>query len=353
MYLYCYARSSKARNTGSKLLEQAEGEWIETIEPFVVSYKSSVKRADGAIVLILPLEACVTLLVEELVPSGVGYPIISVTPDGRYAGIVKNGGYNAYQILDKVASITGAVKLSSSEDRKDFAPDLMRMVLTYRMKADNELLLKEICDYISDGGVVDIYSDLDLEMSEPVLDSLSYRPFLFSSSQKKELSQAYLGARNEDRYSVFITCSLLPQLGKSDKVLVLTPRLVVAGLEISPRADAEYGAKVCRQTLLKYGINPDAVATIAVSTLARESDVVKAVAEDLGCFVTFFDSRLLKAVKLPLNNSFNLDKIGSDFCTAAACLASDNGRIYVRRVGEANSITTTISLKRGTVLLTD
>lgn len=353
MYLYCYARSSKARNTGEKLLNQAEGEWIEAIEPFISSYKTSVKRADGAIVLVLPQEACITLLLEELVPSDVHYPIINITPDGKYAGILKNGGYNAYQILEKITAITGAIKLSSEDDRKDFAPDLMRAVMAYSMKANDDDLLKEISEFVAEGGAVDIYSDLALEMSEPVLDELSYKTYVFSPSQKKELSQAYISACEEDKYSIFITCGILPESNKNSKVLVLTPRLVVAGLEVSPRADAEYSAKVTRQGLIKYGINPDAVVTIAVSALAKDSEVVKAIAEELGCFVTFFDSRLLKAVKVPLSGGFNLDKTGSDFCTAAACLASDNGRIYVRRYGESNSITMTVSQKRGSILLTD
>jgi len=353
MYLYCYARSSKARNTCDKLLGQAEGECIEAIEPFVSSYKTSVKRADGAIVLILPQEACITLLIEEFVPEGVNYPIINLTPDGKYAGILKNSGYNAYQILEKISAITGAIKLTNEDDRKDFAPDLMRTVMAYQMKANDDDLLKEISEYIAGGGAVDVYSDLSLEMSEPVLDELSYKTYNFNASQKKELSQAYLSALEEDKYSIFITCGILPEVSRKSKVLVLTPKLVVAGIEISPRADAEYCSKVCRKTLVKYGINPDAVVTIAVSALAKDSEIVKAIAQDLGCFVTFFDSRLLKAVKVPLNGAFNLDKMGSDFATAAACLASDNGRIIVRRTGETNSITMTVSQKRGSVLLTD
>ncbi|MCQ2515826.1 MAG: cobalamin biosynthesis protein [Saccharofermentans sp.] len=353
MYLYCYARSSKAKNTGDKLLNQAEGEWIDGIEPFVSNYKASVKRADGAIVLILPQEACIKLLLEELVPADVGYPIINITPDGKYAGILKSSGYNAYQILEKISSITGATKLSSEDDRKDFAPDLMRTVMAYHMKADNEDLLKEISDYIAAGGSVDIYSDLTIDMSEPVLDTLSYKPYIFNPSQKKELAQAYVSACEEDKYVVFITCGILPEVSSKGKVLVLTPRLVVVGLEVSSRADAEYSTKVCHNTLIKYGVNPDSVVTVAVSALAKDSDTVEAIAEDLGCFVTSFDSRLLKAVKVPLNGAFNLDKQGSEFCTAAACLASDNGRIIVRKAGEVNSITMTVAQKRGPVLLTD
>lgn len=353
MFLYCYARSGKAKNTGEKLLKEAEGEWIEDMESFASGLGANVRRADGTVVLIMPQDLCVKILLERLYPSDVKYPVINITPDGRYAGILRAGGYNAYQILSKISSILGCTCLSGEDDLKDAAPDLMRTVMAYQMKPDNEELLKEIAQHIRNGGSVDVYSDLPLEMSEPVLDSLSYKTFLFQSNQKNELDQAYAAACEEERYSVFITCGNINRTGKSNKALILVPRIIVAGIEVAGKADPDYSARTCRDTLVNHGINPDAVVTIAVSALARESDAVKAIAEDLGCFVTFFDSRLLKAVRVPLTGGFTTEKIGADFCTAAACLASDNGKILVRRAGDRNSALVTASIKRSPVLLTE
>ena len=76
------------------------------------------------------------------------------------------------------------------------------------------------------------------------------------------------------------------------------------------------------------------------------------IAEDLGCFVTYFDSRLLKAVRVPLNIGFSNERMDTDFCTAAACLASDNGRILMRRAGDRNSVIMTAAVKRSPVFLT-
>lgn len=353
MFLYCYARSGRAKNTGGKLLKEAEGEWIEDMESFVSGMGANVRRADGTIVLIMPQDSCVKILLERLYPSDVRFPVINITPDGKYAGILRTGGYNTYQILDRIASILGSTRLSSEDDRKDTAPDLMRTVMAYQMKPDNEALLKEIADYISEGGIVDVYSDLPLEMSEPVLDSLSYKTFLFQSNQKNELNQAYAAAAGEDKYSIFITCDRIDKIEGCGKVLVLVPKIIVVGLEVSGRADPDYSSRTVRETLINHGINPDAVVTVAVSALAKDSEAVKRIAEQLGCFVTFFDSRLLKAVKVPLTGGFTTDKIGADFCTAAACLASDNGRILTRRTGDRNSAVITASLKRSPVLLTD
>ena len=352
MYLYCYARSDRARLTGQKLIDNAEGEWIDNLESFVSSYASGGQRADGTVVLLLHQEACVKLLLERLYPADIKFPVINVTPDGKYAGILRAGGYNSYQILDKVTSILNCIALSGEDDRKDTAPDLMRTVMSYQMKADDDDLLKEISAFIKNGGSVDVYSDLPLEMSEPVLDSLSYRTFLFQSNQKNELNQAYAAANSEDRYSVFITCARMQDVPKNGKVLVLVPKIVVLGIELSARTDPEYAATICRESIEKHHINPDAIVTVAVSALSRESEAVRMIAEDLGCFVTYFDSRLLKAVRVPLNIGFSNERMDTDFCTAAACLASDNGRILMRRAGDRNSVIMTAAVKRSPVFLT-
>jgi len=354
MYLYCYARSAKSRITGQKLLAAAEGEWIEDIESFVTGSgpELSARRADAAIVLILPQEICIKLLLERLYPADIRYPILNVTPDGRYAGILRTAGYNTYQILGKVTEALGSTPLSGEDDRKDIAPDIMHFVSDYNMTADDDELLSEIASYIKDGGTVDVYSDLPLEMREPVLDVLSYKTFLFQSNQRNELNQAYKAANEEDRYSVFITFSLLEECPKNGKVLLLIPRIVTAGVEVASRCDPDYAVSVFKDTLASHGIDRRAVITVASSALIKDNAAVNALARDLDCYVTFFDSRLIKAVKVPLNIGFSNERMGADFCTAAACLASDNGRIWMRRSGDKASVLVTAAVKRAPLLLT-
>ncbi|MBR2294673.1 MAG: cobalamin biosynthesis protein [Clostridiales bacterium] len=351
MYIFCYARSERARKTGDMILSSAEGEWITDSENFVTQVP---RRADGAVLLILPVEAAVKLLIERFYPADIKYPVLFMAPDGSYSGILRYAGYNTHEILVKICNITGARKLSTPEDRADFAPDLMKAVKDHSMTASDNKLLSDICDYIKEGGTVDLYTDLDLHLGEPVLDTLSFAPFQFRFNQKKELGQAYTSLCGEDDYSVFITCSTLPSsLSDLGKCLKLVPRSVVVGLELTARTDPDYARETVRKILVNHEIDPLSVATIAVSSITRESDAVRAVAEDLGCFVTSFDSRLLKAVKVPLNPTYAPSKMGADICTAAACIASDNGRILVRRAGGTGGILLTASMKKGSLILTE
>ncbi|MBQ4270881.1 MAG: hypothetical protein II718_03585, partial [Clostridiales bacterium] len=148
MYLFCYARSERAKETGSKLLMSAEGEWITDSESFVSQVP---QRADGAVVLILPTEAAVKLLIERFYPADIKYPVLYMAPDGSYAGILRYCGYNTHEILVKVCKILGSRKLSSPEDRADFAPDLLKTVEVYSMTPSNKDLLKKISAHIMEG----------------------------------------------------------------------------------------------------------------------------------------------------------------------------------------------------------
>lgn len=352
MYLYCYARSTKAEQTGNKLMEGCEGEWIRSIENYILSIGETAQRADGAIVLILPLDASVKLLTERIFPADIRYPVFTVDPAGRYAGVLRHIGYNSFEMIDMICKILGCRCLSVESDRSETAPDLRKAASAYNMVPDKPELLDSISAIIAQGGNVGIYSDLPLSLSEPVLDSLSYSIYQFRSNQKKELGQAYQAASHDDKPAVFITCSTLPETDAPD-VLVLTPRRMIVGLELTARTDPDYAVDTVKKTLINHGISPDSVATVAVSAIVRDSDAVKAVSENLGCYVTAFDSRLLKAVKLPLAATYSPVKTDSDTCTAAACLASDNGNIVVRRAGDRNTVLLTASLRRGTIALTE
>ena len=353
MYLYCFARSKRAREIGNRLLEKSEGEWIGDSENFVAGIREQSDRADGAVVLILPAEAAVKILTDRLYPEGINYPIIILSPDGSYGGVLKSAGYNTYEILNKVCAITGAKAISSADDRADFAPDLRKTIEEYDMAVSDPDLLEEICAKINSGLSVNIYSDIPIHMSEPVLDTLSYSPFVFRNTQKSQMDSAFVSSCSADDYSVFITCSTLPEVENKGKCLLLIPRIVVVGIEVAGRADPEYSLETVISTLKNHQIEPVAVSTIAVSTVARENPAVDAIASGLNCIVTSFDGRLIKAVHVPLNATYSGEKTGADMCTAAACLASDNGRILARRVGDRNSIILTAMAKKGNIILTE
>ena len=352
MYLYCFARSQRAKDIGNRLLQKSEGEWIMDSESFVVGLREQGDRVDGAVVLILPAEAAVKLLIDRLYPEDIKYPVIQLSPDGTYAGVLKSAGYNTYEILTKICSITGAKAISSNEDRGDFAPDLKKTIEEYNMSVSDPALLDERCSKINAGLSVNIYSDIPLHMSEPVLDTLSYSPYIFRNNQKGQMENAFVSSCSAEEYSVFITCSTLPEVEDKGRCLVLVPRIIVVGMEIAGRADPDYAVETVVNTLRNHEIDPGAVCTVAVSAVARENPAIDAIAEKLGCFITSFDGRLIKAVHVPLNATYSGEKTGADMCTAAACLASDNGRILVRRAGDRNSIILTAMAKKGNLILT-
>ena len=354
MYLYCYARSQKARTTGASLLKMTEGEWINDCDSLISAISDTNGRADAAIVLMLPTEASVKLLLEKLYPADLKCPIFRMSPDGSFAEVLKAYGYNTYEILTRLCSAVGSRPLSSLEDRSDFAPDLMRTVKSYNMTPSSEDLLQKISEHIKAGGCVNLYSNIPLYMSEPILDTMSFAPFIFRPGQEREMEQAYRSAQASDDFSIFITCSELPEDTSEEnrgKCLKLIPRTVVLGLEVTGRTDPEYAVRTVGKTLETHGIDRRSIATVAVTAIARENEAVAAIADDLGCFITAFDSRLLKAVRVPLTTY--LENYGNDICTAAACGASDNGRLILRRGGEKNSVLLTAAMKRGSIVLTE
>ncbi len=353
MYLLCYGRSEKAHKTGSRLLEKCEGEWIRSIERLGQDSDSAIGRVDAAIVLILPLTASVKLFTDKINISDVsGIPVYTVDPAGRYAGALRHGGYNSYEMLAGICEMLDCKTLSDDNDLGEIAPDLKKAVEKYSMIPSDPALLDEITEHIAKGGRVNVYSDMTIDLLEPTLDHHSYIMYPYRTNQKKELVAAYLAAGKDERPSIFITCTPMPEQ-KIPGVLVLTPKRVIVGLELTARTDPDYAVETVKRTLVNHGINPKSCSTIAVSAIVKDSDAVKAVADSLGCYVTSFDSRLLKAVMLPLAMTYSPSKNEADTCTAAACLASDNGNLLVRRAGEKNTVLLTAAIRKGNIALTE
>ncbi len=180
-----------------------------------------------------------------------------------------------------------------------------------------------------------------------------FPPFAFRYNQVKEMGSAYTTMCASDQYSVFITCSVLPEVPDRGRCLVLIPKTVVIGVEVQAKADPGYATEAVRNALSSHQIAPEAVCTVAVTAVAREHEAVAAISDDLGCFITAYDSRLLKAVRLPLQATYSPQKVTSDMCTAAACVASDNGRVLFRRSGQSNTAIVTACMKRGNIIITE
>ena len=351
MYLFCYARSKNAKEVGNNLLKKAEGEWINALDDFLNGEASP--RADGAILLILPPASSVKIITEKIYPTGTKYPVFCMSSDGSHAMILRHSGYNTYEMFAKMCDLAGCAALSSPLDKKELAADIMVPVKEYNMTPDNEELLKEIAAHISAGGNVTVYSDLQIRLAEPVLDSISYSTYILRNNQHNEMAQAYKSACELDEYTIFITCSKLPDVPKTGKCLKLVPRFIAVGLEFTAgRVDPDYASQTVQSVLINHEIDPLAISTIAVSAMAKESDAVMKVASDIGCFVTSYDLRLLNAVKVPLKPTYAMGRQAADLCTAAACLAADNNISTLLRRSGGNGVVISASMKRGSIELT-
>ena len=310
-------------------------------------------RADGAVVLILPPASSVKIITEKFYPAGIRYPIFCMASDGSYSMILRHSGYNTYEMFAKLCDVAGCAALSSPIDKKELAADLLKPVEEYQMTADNDDLLKEISAHIAAGGNVTVYSDMQIRLAEPVLDTLSYTPYILRPNQHKELCQAYKSACELDEYTIFITCTKLPDVEKTGKCLKLIPRFIAVGVEFTAgRVDPDYASEAVQDALIRHEIDPLSVSTIAVSSMAKDSDAVMKIASDIGSYVTSYDLRLLNAVKVPLKQTYSPSRQSADLCTAAACLAADNNiSTLVRRSG-GNGVMITAIMKRGSIDLT-
>ena len=134
--------------------------------------------------------------------------------------------------------------------------------------------------------------------------------------------------------------------------MVLTPRRISIGLEIKDKIDPEYAVKYVRSALINHMIEPGAVATIAVTQAAHSSQIVRAIADDLGTSVTAYSAKRLSEAVVPLQMTFAPEKM-HDICTAAACLASSDGNVLIRRCGGNSGLVFSAALQKGNIMMTE
>ena len=152
--------------------------------------------------------------------------------------------------------------------------------------------------------------------------------------------------------AVFVTCRKLPTAENGGRVLVLTPRILCLGIELKSKLDPEYAADVVRTSLENHLIEPASVSTIAVSASVRDSDIVRKIADQLGASVTAYSGKQLADVRIPLKMTFAPER-ENDVATAAAYLASTEGKIVIRRSGGTSGVIFSAALRKGNIVITD
>ena len=358
MYLLCYGRSDKSQKLGSALIERLGGRRIESAEFFTSRAPLAESEKAACIVMILPLEAACGILSDNYSPAISDLPVICVSPDGKFAAVVRRSRGTCPADTDEVyKAVTGFLGrdcFTSFGDNSDFAPDLTKTAYVYNMTPNDPALLDTVNSYIRAGGRVSVYTDLPLAFAEPVIDSFIFDINRYGSHTKDAFVQAYINEKKEDsdQPALFVTCSHLPEAEGTGRPLVLTPRRVSLGLEIKDKTDPDYAVKYVRNALINHMISPGAVATVAVTQSAHSSQIVRAIADDLGASVTAYSAKRLSEVVVPLQMTFAPEKM-HDVCTAAACLASSDGNILIRRAGGNSGLVFTAALQKGNIMMTE
>ncbi|MBR2524356.1 MAG: hypothetical protein IKE53_07980 [Clostridiales bacterium] len=356
MYLLCYGRSDNAKKTGDGLIGRIGGRWIDSADFFTSRVPVSASERDAVIVLILPLEASIEILNGNFSPTLSGFPVICCSPDGLFAAVISRGDGSTLADCDdvygRICECLGPKCFRSFGSNADIAPDLSTAIESYGMTANDSEKLRSYLAMIRSGEKVSIYTDLPIVFAESAIDSMIFDVNRYSRETKESFLQSYISLTASSSRAIFITCAKLPDC-PGEPPLVLIPKLVSVGLELTGRCDPEYAAVLVLATLENHGIDSRSVSTIAVSQSARESDIVHKVAEMFGASVTAFSTKVLQEVKLPLKMTFAPVREQTDIATAACYQTSGNGRILIRRAAEKSGLAISACLKRGNILLTE
>ncbi|MCR4688448.1 MAG: cobalamin biosynthesis protein [Saccharofermentans sp.] len=356
MYLLCYGRSGKARLTGDRLMEKIPGRWISSTDFYSSGIEIPESKTDGAIVLLLPLEAACGILTSAISGRMSDLPVICCSPEGSFASVLRYGNMRparANELVKQIASVFGPSCFTSFGSRAGIVTSLTYCIARYSMSVSDTKLANDINDHIISGGRVNIYTDIPLSLAEPVLDSMVYKINAFPSEARSQFMKAFIECESDSSSepSVFITCSKMPE-AENARNLILTPSLVCVGVELKAKVDPQYAVDIVTTSLTNHGIDPKAVSTIAVSQSARDSEVIKYIASSFGASVTAFSTKQISEVKLPLEPSFAPEKI-SDGATAAAYLAGTSGKILLRRGGGSSGVCFSAVRTNGHLMLTE
>ncbi len=356
MYLLCYGRSDNAKRTGKLLMDSIGGRWIYSEDFFASSISCPSSDDTTAFVMLLPLEAACEIASSISQPLG-NIPVVCVSPEGKFAATVKRGSLSSEQcsvIVKAIADELGNYCFTSFGSNADIAPDIGGMIRSYSMTVSDDVLCDRVKHHIAAGGRVSLYTDMPVVFGEPVLDSMLFELHRYTPETHDSFIQAYKDTASLKSIipAVFITCRKLPDTYDTSSILVLTPRLLCLGIELKTKLDPQYSAGVVRTSLENHLINPASVSTIAVSSNARDSDIIRCIADDLGASVTAYSARQIADVRLPLKMTFAPDR-QSDIATAAAYMASSEGKILIRRSGGNSGVVFSAALRNDKLQITE
>ena len=354
MYIICYGKSPKALETGKKLIDDIGGRYVSGTELMTGSFVVSQGEINCAVVMILPLEAAIKAMEETASDKTRGLPVIAVSPEGRYAAILRRGNKpydkGCDDVYAAIVKALGSFCFSSFEGKAGITSDLTNLVARYDMAVNDEEVFNRINAKIRAGEKVDIYTDLPIVFEDPAIDPMTYTLHTYPYELREDFIKQYKAAkRGISESAVFITCTYLGD--EEDKNnLILVPKILSLGLEIKTKTDPGYCRPAIKKSLINHLLNPLAVAKIAAAYSARESEIVTGIAEELGSEVVSFESEKISKTKIPMEMTFSPEK-KNDQATALALLGSQEGTILIRRASSAQGLVFSVAVSRSSIIL--
>jgi len=354
MYIICYGKSPKALETGQKLINDIGGRYITGTELITGSFVLAEGETKCAVVMVLPLEAAIKSMEDTITDKTRDLPVIAVSPEGRYAAVLRRGSKPYEQGTDDVYSAIvdslGPFCFSGFEGKAGTTSDLTGLVERYNMSVSNKTVFEDLNSRILDGGKINVYTDLPISFADPVIDPMTYSLHSYPYEMRDEFIRQYKNAREgKTEPAVFITCTYL-DAENDEKNLILVPKLLNVGIEIKTKSDPDYCRPAVRKTMINHLLNPEAVAGVASAYSARDSEIIRGIAGELGSEIRSFGSDKILNAKLPMEMTFAPEKRG-DTAAALAFLASREGALLIRRSTSVRGLVISVAMNRENIIL--
>ena len=354
MYVICYGKSPKALEVGQKLIKDIGGRSVTGTELITGSFVVAEGETSSAIVMILPLEAAIKSMEETVTDKTRDLPVIAVSPEGRYAAVIRRGG-KTYEkgtdaVYNAVVKALGPFCFSGFEGMTAVTADLTSLIARYNMSVNDDKILVAVNARINAGEKVDVYTDLPVVFADPVIDPMTYSLHNYPYDLRDDFIRQYKASKAKDTApAVFITCTYLGD-DNDCKDLILVPKLLSLGIEIKVKTDPGYCCPAIRKSLINHLLNPKAVARVAATYSARDSEIIKGIADELDSEVISYEADKLAKANAPMSMTFNPEK-KNDTATALAFLASSAGGIVIRRSTSAKGLVLSVAIDRNDIIL--
>lgn len=354
MYVICYGKSPKALEVGQKLIKDIGGRSVTGTELITGSFVVAEGETSSAIVMILPLEAAIKSMEETVTDKTRDLPVIAVSPEGRYAAVIRRGGKTYEEgtdaVYNAVVKALGPFCFSGFEGMTAVTADLTSLIARYNMSVNDDKILEAVNARINAGEKVDVYTDLPVVFADPVIDPMTYSLHNYPYDLRDDFIRQYKASKAKDTVpAVFITCTYLGD-DNDCKDLILVPKLLSLGIEIKVKTDPGYCCPAIRKSLINHLLNPKAVARVAATYSARDSEIIKGIADELDSEVISYEADKLAKANAPMSMTFNPEK-KNDTATALAFLASSAGGIVIRRSTSAKGLVLSVAIDRNDIIL--